>query len=59
MAAVAMNYIVNPFSRLYQAIQRSLTIAGHARAASELARMGYYKESKVVMMELKKLKAYK
>ena len=46
----------NPFARLFRAIQRSLSIAGHARAAAELARQGYYKESKAIMMELKKLK---
>ena len=59
MTAIAMNYVVNPFAKIYNAIQNSLLIAGHARAAAELARMGYYKESKAVMMELQKLKASK
>ena len=57
MTAIAMNYVVNPFARFYQSIQRSLVIAGHVRAAAELARMGYHAESKAVMMELKNLKA--
>ena len=59
MTAIAMNFVVNPFARFYQGIQRSLVIAGHVRAAAELARMGYHSESKAVMMELKKLKASK
>ena len=59
MTALTMNYVVNPFARLYRAIQNSLLIAGHARAAAELARMGYHKESKAVMMELTKLRASK
>lgn len=57
MTTIAMNYVVNPFARIFTAIQNSLLIAGHARAAAELARMGYYKESKAVMMELQKLKS--
>ena len=56
MTAIAMNYVVNPFARIFSAIQHSLLIAGHARAAAELARMGYHAESKAVMMELKKLR---
>ena len=59
MTTLTMNYVVNPFARLYRAIQNSLLIAGHARAAAELARMGYHKESKAVMMELTKLRASK
>ena len=56
MTAIAMNYVVNPFARIFSSIQHSLLIAGHARAAAELARMGYHAESKAVMMELKKLR---
>lgn len=59
MTAITMNYVVNPLTGFWRGIQRSLVIAGHARAAAELARMGYYKESKAVMMELAKLKASK
>ena len=59
MTAIAMNYVVNPFARIWNGIQNSLVIAGHARAAAELARMGYHAESKAVMMELQKLKASK
>ena len=56
MTAIAMNYVVNPFARIWRGIQNGLLIAGHSRAAAELARMGYHKESKTVMMELKKLR---
>ena len=56
MTAIAMNYVVNPFARIWNSIQKSLIIAGHVRAAAELARMGYHAESKAVMMELKKLR---
>ena len=56
MTALVMNYTVNPLVKLFNAIQHSLLVAGHARAASELARMGYHAESKAVMMELKKLR---
>jgi hypothetical protein len=59
MTAIAINYVVNPFARIWNGIQNSLIIAGHVRAASELARMGYHEESKAVMMELKKLRASK
>ena len=59
MTAIAMNYVVNPFARFWKGIQNSLVIAGHVRAAAELARMGYHKESKAVMMELKNLRASK
>jgi len=59
MTAIAMNYVVNPFARIWRGIQNTMLVAGHARAAAELARMGYHKESKAVMMELQKLKASK
>ena len=59
MTAIAMNYVVNPFARFWKGIQNSLVIAGHVRAAAELARMGYHEESKAVMMELAKLRASK
>jgi predicted MFS family arabinose efflux permease len=59
MTAITMNYVVNPFARIWRGIQNGLLIAGHSRAAAELARMGYHAESKAVMMELKKLKEAK
>ena len=46
----------NPLAGFFRGIQRSLTIAGHARAAAELSRMGYHAEAKAIMMELKNLK---
>ena len=57
MTAIAMNYVVNPFARVWKGIQRSLIIAGHCRAAAELSRQGYHDAAKQVIMELKKLKA--
>lgn len=60
MTAIAMKYVVNPvegfFYNLGDWIVKTGTIAGTSRAASELARQGYHKEAKALMMELKKLR---
>jgi hypothetical protein len=51
-----MNYTVNPLVRFWKGIQRTLLIAGHARAAAELSRQGYHEAAKQVMIEYKKLR---
>ena len=38
-------------------IATGLEIAGHARAADELARMGYHEEAKNCILRIKELKA--
>jgi len=37
-------------------IVHAQTVAGYSRAAAELARQGYHKEAKEVMLELGKIK---
>jgi hypothetical protein len=51
-----MNYTVNPLIRLWNGIQRTLLIAGHARAAAELSRQGYHEAAKSIMIEYAKLR---
>ena len=61
MTALVMNYTVNPlagfFKRVYRGMIRSQMVLGYSRAAAELARQGYHKESKEVMMKLAELQA--
>ena len=63
MTTLVMNYTVNPIwniiKRINRGIVRSQTIAGYSMAAAQLARQGYYKESREVMMKLTELKAEK
>ena len=56
MTALVMNYTVNPLVKLWNGIQRTLLIAGHARAAAELSRQGYHEAAKSVMIEYAKLR---
>lgn len=44
MIQIAMNYVVNPFSRILKALQYMMEIHGMARAADEMYRLGYTKE---------------
>lgn len=56
MTAIAVNYIANPFSQFLKSFNRFFMILGYARAASELARLGYYKEAQHLMMQASELK---
>ena len=56
MTALVMNNIVSPLSNFWSGMYRTFEIMGYSRAASELARMGLYEESKNCMMQIKKLK---
>jgi hypothetical protein len=57
MAAIAINYVVNPLHGFWKGVQRFVEVAGYARAAAELSRLGYYKEAKACMMQIQKLKS--
>ena len=63
MTALVMNYTVNPIwnalRKLGRGLVRTQMIMGYSRAAAELARQGYYEESKKVMMELVELRKEK
>ena len=50
-----MKYTFAPLQGFWKGLERSMTIAGYRRAASELNRLGYYEEAKQTMKELKKL----
>jgi hypothetical protein len=55
MTALVSNYVFSPLSGLWSALDRYTQTIGYARAAAELARMGYYEEAKKCMTELGKL----
>ena len=44
------------FSRIWQRFNTACEIVGYSRAASHLASLGYYEESKNCMMQIAKLK---
>jgi hypothetical protein len=54
MATAVMNYAVNPIWEALKKFGRGMVAAqlriGRARAAAELARMGYHEEAKKVML---------
>lgn len=60
MTTAVMNYTVNPIWKFFKSVGSSilyaLEVQGYARAAAELARQGYYEESREIMMKLKELK---
>jgi len=63
MTTLVMNYTVNPIWNVLRSIGRGIIhsqmVLGYSRAAAELARQGYYEESKEVMMRLSELQANK
>jgi len=56
MTAAVMNTIVNPILGIGKGFMTFVEIAGYARAATELARHGYYEEAKNCMMQVKRLR---
>lgn len=56
MTTLVMNNIVSPLTGFWSSLNRAFTIMGYSRAAAELARLGYYEESKDLMMQVKELK---
>lgn len=59
MATLVMNTIVNPFRGFGKGFWNFCEVAGYARAASELARLGLHEEAKACMMQVAKLRASK
>lgn len=57
MTALAINYVVNPLQGFWRGLQNFVEVAGYARAAAELHRLGYYKEAKHCMMQVKNIRA--
>lgn len=53
---ILASYLFSPLYGLWRGIEHTMMIAGYSRAASELARQGYYEEAKRTMMELSKLR---
>ena len=45
MTTLAMNYIVKPFARIWEALKFGMELRGYAKAAEELRRLGYHKEA--------------
>jgi len=56
MTTLVMNTIINPFRGFGKGFMTFVEITSYARAASELARCGYYEEAKSCMMQVKSLK---
>lgn len=56
MATLVMNTLVNPFRGFGKGFWNFCEVAGYARAASELARLGYYEEAKSCMMQVAELR---
>lgn len=59
MTAITMNYVVNPLAGIGRGIMHFAEVAGYARAAAELSRLGYYAEAKHCMMQVKNLREQK
>jgi hypothetical protein len=60
MTAIVADYMTTSWdflSNLGNVLRTSFEIAGRARAASELARLGYQKEAKALMMEIQSIRA--
>lgn len=59
MTALVQNYISNPLADFGRGFWNFCEVAGYARAASELARLGMHEEAKNCMMQIKKIRAAK
>ena len=57
MTTLAMNYVVNPLAGFWRGVNNFVEVAGYARAAAELARLGYHKEAKACMLQVAKLRS--
>jgi hypothetical protein len=54
-----MKYTFAPLQGFWTGLYNTCEIIGYSRAASELARQGYYEEAKQCMMQVAKLRASK
>jgi len=59
MTDLVMTYTVNPLSDFLKKAMKVCEIIGYSRAASALAREGYYKEAKACMIMMENLKKSK
>jgi hypothetical protein len=50
MATAILNYVNAPLSGLFSGFNSFFLTVGKARAAAELARMGYHEEAKYLML---------
>jgi hypothetical protein len=57
MSALAVNYIYNPFTGFFKGLLVMFEIVGYSRAAAHLSSLGYHKEAKNCMMQVKQLKS--
>ena len=57
MTTLAINYIVNPFSNILKTLKYAMEMAGMARAAQELYRLGYYKDYERIMNQIREMQA--
>jgi len=51
-----MKYTFAPLQGFWTGLYNTREIIGYSRAASELARQGYYEEAKQCMMEIKRIR---
>lgn len=56
MTELAIKYVANPFANMGRRILGIFESIGQARAAAELARMGYHEEAKRLMLQRAKVK---
>jgi len=56
MTAAVMKYTFAPLQGFWSGLSTTFEIIGYSRAASELARHGYYEEAKNCMMQVKNLR---
>ena len=60
MTTLLMEYAVSPIGNFFVDIANGLRvtfeIAGRSRAAAEMTRLGYHKEAKALMMEIKEIR---
>jgi hypothetical protein len=57
MTTLAINYIVNPFSNIVKTFKYAMEMAGMARAAQELYRLGYYKDYERIMDRMREMRS--
>lgn len=60
MTTLIIEYAVSPIGNFFvdfaNGFRMFFEVAGRARAASEMTRLGYHKEAKRLMMEIKEIK---
>jgi hypothetical protein len=56
MTSLAINYVVNPLSKFWALLIYVSEVRGMTRAAEELYRQGYHKESQNVYQRIREMK---